>query len=109
MRRAADIARNDPAAGVGVLKFYTNLLIKNGNGDHLINKIIFNQSYYEQHNLDIVAVVFVITTSLAVGVIFFLVKCLKFCWRTIICKIKTDQRDFSKQNVSTDSGYKKIL
>ena len=47
MKRAVEIARNDPGSGTGVLRFYTDLLIKNRNADYLVNRIILNQSTVE--------------------------------------------------------------
>ena len=90
MRRAAEIARNDPGSGVGVLKFYTDLLIKNKNADYLINRIISNQSTNEIYNLDIAAIASILTLCLIGGVLFCLVKCFRmFCWK-IVNKIKSD-------------------
>merc|ERR1712224_576170 len=64
MKRATEIATNDPAAGVGVLKFYTDLLIKNKNADHLTNKLILNQSMNEIYDLDIMMLLLVVVLCL---------------------------------------------
>ena len=90
MRRAADIARNDPGAGVASLKFYTDLLIKNGNADHLINRIILEQWSFQKYNYDIAAVAFIVVTSLTVGIIYHLIQCLNFCSGKFNRKIKGD-------------------
>ena len=90
MKRAVDIARNDPGAGTDVLRFYTDLLIKNKNADYLVNRIILNQSIIEIYNLDIAAVALIVTMCVIVGILFCLTKCFKFCCRKITNKIKTD-------------------
>ena len=90
MKRAAEIARNDPGAGVEVLKYYTDLLIKNRNADHLINRIILKQSRNEVYNLDIAAVVMILMLCLVGGVLFCLMKFFSCFCRKIVTKIKTD-------------------
>ena len=90
MKRAAEIASNDPGSGVGVLKYYTDLLIKNRNADHLINRIILNQSKNEVYNLDIAAAVLILMLCLIGGVLFFLLKCFRFCCTKIGNKMKVD-------------------
>ena len=90
MKRAAEIARNDPGSGVGVLKFYTDLLIKNRSADHLINRIILNQSKNEVYNLDIGAIVLILMLCLFGGVLFCLLKCFRFCFTKIGNKMKVD-------------------
>jgi glucuronosyltransferase len=77
LRKAMDIARNDPGAGKRVLKFYSDLLIKHGSAHFLNNKIIMKQWYYEVVNLDVAALLIVVASSVAVLLILFLSKCVK--------------------------------
>ena len=90
MKVAVDIARNDPGAGTEVLRFYTDLLIKNGNADFLINRIILNQSSVEIYNLDIAGLALTVSVIVILGILFSLVKCFKFCYQKIVRKMKTD-------------------
>jgi hypothetical protein len=85
-----EIARNDPGAGSDVLKFYTDLLIKNKNADYLVNKVILNQSINEIYNLDIAAMVLIVAICTIAGIFFCLVKFLAFCCSYILRKTKTD-------------------
>ena len=90
MKKATEIATNDPGAGIGALKFYTDLLIRNGNADHLTNRVILNQSINEIYDLDIVVMFFVILLGFIVGSCYCFMKCLKFCYRKIMTKRKIE-------------------
>ncbi|KAL5260556.1 hypothetical protein ACHWQZ_G010637 [Mnemiopsis leidyi] len=90
MRRAADIARNDPGAGTETLRYYTDLLVKNGNADHLVNRIIMNQSTNEIYNLDIAVLALVCVLLSIVFILFVLVKCLRLLCCRLFTKIKAD-------------------
>jgi glucuronosyltransferase len=93
MKKAAEIARNDPGAGTKALQFYADLLIRNKNADYLTNRIILDQSMVEIYNLDIAAAALISTVCL-IAVINFLI--FKMCrvfmpvCRKIFYKIKTD-------------------
>jgi len=90
MKLAVEIARNDPGAGTDALRFYSDVLIKNQNADYLINRIIMNQSATEIYNLDIGAIILIVTISLVAGILFCLAKCFQFCFCKITRKIKAD-------------------
>ncbi|XP_063677336.1 UDP-glucuronosyltransferase 2B16-like [Bolinopsis microptera] len=90
MKGAVEIARNDPGAGTEVLRFYTDLLIKNGNADFLVNRIILNQSSVEIYNLDIAGLALTVIVIIILGILFSSVKCFKFCYQKILRKMKTD-------------------
>ena len=90
MKRAVEIARADPGAGTDVLKFYTDLLIKNRNADYLINRIILNQSTNELYNLDIAAVLLIFFMCFTAGVLFCVVKCFRRCCHKLVKKVKDD-------------------
>ena len=79
MKRAVEIARQDPGAGTEVLRFYTDLLVKNGNADYLVNRIILNQSTIEIYNLDIAAVALVVVISGITGILLCVAKCFQLC------------------------------
>ena len=79
MRRSVEIARNDPGAGSEILRYFADLLVKNGNTDHLVNRIVVNQSTNEVYNLDIAAMVLACILMVVIFVVCVLVKCLKFC------------------------------
>ena len=89
MKRAVDIASNDPGSGTGVLKFYTDLLI-NRNVEHLVNRVILNQSFIGIYNLDIAAVGLIFIVFLSAGVMFCLVKLIQFFCTCSMSKIKSD-------------------
>ena len=90
MRRATDIARNDPGSGTEVLRFYTDLLIRNGKSDYLVNKIILNQSSNEIYNIDMAAIALILTFCLLVGISYCLVKLFYLCHSKIMIKAKSD-------------------
>ena len=81
LSKAMDIAKNDPGAGIKVLKFYSDLLIENGSANFLRNKIIVKQWYYEIMNLDIVALGLLALTVIATIALVFLYKCSKHMFR----------------------------
>ena len=90
MKRAVDIARNDPGSGTEVLRFYADLLIKNGNADYLVNRVTLNQSIIEIYNIDIAAVLLIFTMCLIAGIVSCSVKCCRFRCQKIKSKFKTD-------------------
>ena len=90
MRRAADIAKNDPGTGGGVLKFYTDLLIKNKNVSHLTNTIILEQSVNEIHDIDVAVIAFATVSGIILGVFYYLYVCLSLFSRNICFKLKKD-------------------
>ena len=90
MKQAREIAINDPGAGVGALKFYTDLLIRRGNADHLTNRLILNQSIYEIYDLDIMLLLLVVVICFIAGIVYSLMRCLKFCYSKVIGKRKIE-------------------
>ena len=90
MRNAVEIARSDPGAGISVLKFYVDLLIKNGNAGFLKNKIIPKQWYYEVGNIDFVLLAFIFTMVVICAILLCIWSSLLRCARVVSKKIKTD-------------------
>ena len=90
MRRSVEIARNDPGAGSEMLRYFAELLVKNGNTDHLVNRIVVNQSTNEVYNLDIAAMVLVCILMVVIFILFALVKCFKLCYSKLAPKSKSE-------------------
>ena len=90
MKRAAEIARNDPGSGSEVLRFYTDMLIKNKNAEYLINRIILKQSIVEVYNLDIAAIILIVVACFVLGIVFCVVRCSRIVSIFIKEKIKIE-------------------
>ena len=90
MRRAAEIAKNDPGTGSGVLKFYTDLLIKNNNVSHLRNTIILEQSINEILDIDVALIALLTVLGIVLGVSYCLHACLCIICRNACFKLKMD-------------------
>ena len=90
MRRSVEIAQNDPSTGTEMLRYFADLLVKNGNTDHLVNHIVVNQSTNEVYNLDIAVTVLVCIMMAVILTLFVLVKCLKFCCSKMTRKSKSE-------------------
>ena len=90
MKRSVEIAQNDPSAGTEVLRYFADLLVKNGNTDHLVNHIVVNQSTNEVYNLDIAVMVLVCIMMAVILTLFVFVKCLKFCCSKMTRKSKSE-------------------
>ena len=90
MKRAAEIARNDPGSGSEVLRFYTDMLIKNKNAEYLINRIILKQSIVEVYNLDIAAIILIVVACFVVGILFCVVRCSRMVKTLIEGKMKKE-------------------
>lgn len=90
MRSAVDIAVRDPGAGTEVLKFYSDLLIKNKNSEFLINRIVENQWSHEILNLDILLLAFLIVLGLVIIIMTLLCKFIRNCCRSSGAKTKKE-------------------
>ena len=90
MKTAVEIAVNDPGAGTEVLRFYTDLLIKNKNAEFLINRIIEKQWTHEILNLDflILALFALVGTVILIGI--FIYKSVRYCCRFRKSKTKSE-------------------
>ena len=90
MKRAVEIARNDPGSGSEVLRFYTDMLIKIKNAEYLINRIILKQSIVEVYNLDIAAIILIVVACFVVGILFCVVRCSRMVKTLIEGKMKKE-------------------
>ena len=90
MKTAVDIAVKDPGAGTEVLRFYSDLLIRNKNSEFLINRIIENQSSYEVLNLDILFMVLLSVIGLVIFVVTQFCKLGRYCCRIGLSKTKNE-------------------
>ena len=90
MTSAVDQAVGDPGAGTEMLRFYSDLLIKNGNSEFLINRIIENQWSHEIFNLDILFSVVLIVLGSVIVVVTLLCKLGRNFCRGIATKIKEE-------------------
>ena len=90
MGRAVEIARNDPGAGTDVLRFYTDLLIKNRNVDYLVNRVSMYRPIFEVFNLDIAVLAFTFMACLGAAIFFCVLKCVKFYCGKVMSKNKID-------------------
>ena len=90
MKSAVDIAVRDPGAGTDVLRFYSDLLIKNKNSEFLINRIIENQSSHEVLNLDILLLALLTLIVLIAIVLTLLYKLSRCCCRIGLSRTKNE-------------------
>ena len=90
MRKAVVTARDDPGAGAAALKFYADLLVKNGNASFLTNKIIKQQWQFEVGNIDFIIILFIVVVLVFCVLLFFLWECLKCCKIFVTRKLKRD-------------------
>ena len=90
MREAVQIAVNDPGAGTQVLRFYSDLLIKNKNGEFLINRIVEKQWSYEILNLDFLFLAFLALAGTALLIITCIYNFIRYCCRNRKSKSKCE-------------------
>ena len=99
MRKAVEIVLNDPGSGAKVLKFYTDLLIKNKQVEFLANRVVMNQPMVGILNFDIVAAAVTIIMCLIQVLFLCLVKCFRTCrqktFRKFLWTRKTKLRKIS--------------
>merc|ERR1712150_359691 len=84
MKTATEIATNDPGAGASAMKFYADLLIKEGNADFLTNKMIKKQSYFEVNNTDFILITFFVSLLVFCIISVCVWKCLKRCCKRFV-------------------------
>ena len=90
MREAVEIAVNDPGAGTKILRFYSDLLIKNKNAEFLINRIIEKQWSYEIYNLDFLILALLALVGTFITIMSCLCKLIRYCCRYAKLKAKCD-------------------